>query len=355
MARRVLDDLKDHPKVYKCDDCSSPSDPDCSQDCTLVIPVSPPSSVKYHMPAYFISMLCLLGALFVILCYVTILKRYRSSQRNSRRTTTAASPPPVEESRRDFIDGDQVDHPIWHIRTVGLPDAVIESISVFKYKRAEGLTEGTDCSVCLTEFQEDESLRLLPKCSHAFHVPCIDTWLRSHKNCPLCRAPIISETANVVEQENNVVALADQETQPENQESEDVNPEIRPPIASIEAINHKRIRAQSDLAEHRVIVDENGNFEPPRRSVSMDDSSSASMIAEIEAAKRNFEIGSSKPSSSSSSSSSSASRSSRWYSAMKSSSFGRSLQKVPIGMKRSSSTSSGKCSLPTTNSKSQDF
>ncbi|XP_031107259.1 E3 ubiquitin-protein ligase RING1-like [Ipomoea triloba] len=345
MARRVLDDLKD-PRMV-CDDCSPGAD--CSQDCTLVIPVSPPSSVKYHMPAYFISMLCLLGALFVILCYVTILKRYRLSQRNSRRTT----PSPVEESRRDFIDGEQtqqVDHPIWYIRTVGLPDAVIESISVFKYKRAEGLTEGTDCSVCLTEFQEDESLRLLPKCSHAFHVPCIDTWLRSHKNCPLCRAPIISETANVVEQANNVVAVADQETLPENQESEEVIPEIRPPIASIEAINHKRIRAQSDLAEHRVIVDENGNFEPPRRSVSMDDSSSASMI---EAAKRNFEIGSSKPSSSSSSSS--ASRSSRWYSAMKSSSFGRSLQKVPIGMKRSSSTSSGKCSLPTTNSKSQDF
>ena len=25
------------------------------------------------------------------------------------------------------------------------------------------------------------------------HLPCIDTWLRSHKNCPLCRAPIIHE------------------------------------------------------------------------------------------------------------------------------------------------------------------
>ncbi|XP_019185877.1 PREDICTED: E3 ubiquitin-protein ligase RING1-like [Ipomoea nil] len=344
MARRVLDDDEDHPayKVYKCSDCS-PSASDCSQECTLIIPASPyspPPGVKYHMPAYFIFMLCLLGALFVILSYVTILKRL--SLRNSRRRTTA-SPPPVEESRRDFIDGEQtqqVDHPIWYIRTVGLPDAVIESISVFKYKREEGLTEGTDCSVCLTEFQEDERLRLLPKCSHAFHVPCIDTWLRSHKNCPLCRAPIITETTNVVdvEQANNVVALADQETP--HQENEEVSPEIRPPI---------------EARNHRVVVDdENENFQPPRRSVSMD-SSSASMIrlsaAEIEAAKRNFEIGSSKPSSSSSS----ASRSSRWYSAMKSSSFGRSLQKVPIGMKRSSSTSSGKCSLPTTNSRSQDF
>ena len=54
-----------------------------------------------------------------------------------------------------------------------------------------GLVEGTDCSVCLSEFQEDESVRLLPKCGHAFHIQCIDTWLRSHSNCPLCRANVI--------------------------------------------------------------------------------------------------------------------------------------------------------------------
>ncbi|CAL1395531.1 unnamed protein product [Linum trigynum] len=53
-----------------------------------------------------------------------------------------------------------------------------------------------NCSVCLSEFEEGESLRLLPKCSHAFHIPCIDTWLRSHKNCPLCRAPIVAADAN---------------------------------------------------------------------------------------------------------------------------------------------------------------
>ncbi|KAL6952752.1 RING-type E3 ubiquitin transferase [Sarracenia purpurea var. burkii] len=52
--------------------------------------------------------------------------------------------------------------------------------------------QSTECSVCLNEFQEDETLRLLPKCNHAFHLPCIDTWLRSHTNCPMCRADIIS-------------------------------------------------------------------------------------------------------------------------------------------------------------------
>ncbi|XP_056160593.1 E3 ubiquitin-protein ligase Os04g0590900-like [Syzygium oleosum] len=59
-----------------------------------------------------------------------------------------------------------------------------------RYKKDDGgLIEGT-CSVCLGEFQEDESIRLLPKCTHGFHVPCIDTWLKSHSNCPLCRSDV---------------------------------------------------------------------------------------------------------------------------------------------------------------------
>lgn len=100
----------------------------------------------------------------------------------------------------DDNDGDErviVDHPIWFIRTVGLQRSVIDSITVFKYRKNEGLVDGTECSVCLGEFQEEESLRILPKCSHAFHIPCIDTWLSSHKNCPLCRAPVVHDAAEV--------------------------------------------------------------------------------------------------------------------------------------------------------------
>lgn len=58
------------------------------------------------------------------------------------------------------------------------------------------MVDGTDCSVCLNEFQEDDTLRLLPKCNHAFHIACIDTWLRSHTNCPLCRAHIVTAPAS---------------------------------------------------------------------------------------------------------------------------------------------------------------
>ncbi|KAJ7548157.1 hypothetical protein O6H91_07G000500 [Diphasiastrum complanatum] len=52
------------------------------------------------------------------------------------------------------------------------------------------MTEPMECSVCISEFQENETGRLLPKCNHCFHTACIDTWFNSHSTCPLCRGNV---------------------------------------------------------------------------------------------------------------------------------------------------------------------
>lgn len=45
----------------------------------------------------------------------------------------------------------------------------------------------TQCTVCLSEYQEKDILRILPYCGHFFHVGCIDIWLQQHSTCPVCR------------------------------------------------------------------------------------------------------------------------------------------------------------------------
>lgn len=92
---------------------------------------------------------------------------------------------------------------------IGLEEELINKITVLRYKKEDGVVQETDCSVCLGEFKEEESLRLLPKCSHAFHLQCIDTWLKSHANCPLCRANIVAEQD--VHDEEIVVIVEEEE------------------------------------------------------------------------------------------------------------------------------------------------
>ncbi|KAH6833261.1 RING/U-box superfamily protein [Perilla frutescens var. hirtella] len=162
-------------------------------------PVSAPSDAGSSKSpnlslALTVSLAVLATAFFLFTCY-TIYKFYTVWSNTRRR-----SPPPQREAGDDDDDdssldeedyGPVVDHPIWYIRTIGLQPSVINAITIVNYKRGDGLVEGSDCAVCLSEFEEDETLRLLPKCSHAFHIPCIDTWLRSHTNCPMCRAGIV--------------------------------------------------------------------------------------------------------------------------------------------------------------------
>ncbi|GMI74968.1 Arabidopsis Toxicos en Levadura 46 [Hibiscus trionum] len=81
---------------------------------------------------------------------------------------------------------------LFQLHDSGLDQSFIDALPVFLYKEIMGLKEPFDCAVCLCEFLEDDKLRLLPLCSHAFHIDCIDTWLMSNSTCPLCRGTIFT-------------------------------------------------------------------------------------------------------------------------------------------------------------------
>ncbi|KAL3586367.1 hypothetical protein D5086_013234 [Populus alba] len=82
---------------------------------------------------------------------------------------------------------------LFHLHDAGVDQTFIDALPVFQYKAIIGLKNPFDCAVCLCEFEPEDQLRLLPKCSHAFHMECIDTWLLSHSTCPLCRACLLSD------------------------------------------------------------------------------------------------------------------------------------------------------------------
>ncbi|KAJ0092571.1 hypothetical protein Patl1_25147 [Pistacia atlantica] len=86
----------------------------------------------------------------------------------------------------------------------GLDESVIRSLPIFQYSKGVNSKElgernFCECAVCLSEFQEDEKLRIIPNCSHVFHIDCIDVWLQSNANCPLCRTSISPTTRFPIE------------------------------------------------------------------------------------------------------------------------------------------------------------
>ncbi|KAL9681882.1 hypothetical protein QQ045_013671 [Rhodiola kirilowii] len=78
------------------------------------------------------------------------------------------------------------------LANTGMKKKAIKTIPTLSYSDGLNLQHlDTECAICLSEFAEGERVRVLPKCSHGFHVGCIDTWLTSHSSCPTCRYSLI--------------------------------------------------------------------------------------------------------------------------------------------------------------------
>ena len=52
------------------------------------------------------------------------------------------------------------------------------------------IDEGIICSICLENIEPGTVVKVLPGCSHRFHVGCIGPWLLRHPLCPYCRATV---------------------------------------------------------------------------------------------------------------------------------------------------------------------
>ena len=50
------------------------------------------------------------------------------------------------------------------------------------------------CPITLEDFQEDEELIMLRRCSHAFRPMAIRQWFRTDTRCPLCRQHVLPES-----------------------------------------------------------------------------------------------------------------------------------------------------------------
>jgi len=110
----------------------------------------------------------------------------------------------------------------------GLSTDAIQSLpSVQWSEKMKGEANGSsDCAICLGVFEKGESLRLLPNCSHFYHVHCVDAWLSSRSTCPLCRMEVV---CGVKDAHTSVSMIAPLETQT-REESYDLHLQVLDPL-----------------------------------------------------------------------------------------------------------------------------
>ncbi|MCL7027262.1 hypothetical protein MKW94_008338, partial [Papaver nudicaule] len=146
--------------------------------------------------AIIITVLVLLICIIIIKLIRMIIHRYYS-------TTTTTSPPPLQiihspqqihhHSLRFLFQNHQISPQTPHNQ---MNQNLINSLPTFKFYSITGIRRSTetaslDCAICITKFEKQDELRLLPNCSHVFHSGCIDQWiLLSNHNCPICRSDV---------------------------------------------------------------------------------------------------------------------------------------------------------------------
>ncbi|CAN8273024.1 unnamed protein product [Cochlearia groenlandica] len=160
----------------------------------LPSPATPPSSGNRISPAV-LFVIVILAVLFFISGLLHLLVRFLIKHPSLNSSSSSRSNRYPEISTSDALQRQL--QQLFHLNDSGLDQAFIDALPVFHYKEIVGSRGGAgqepfDCAVCLCEFSEKDKLRLLPMCSHAFHLNCIDTWLQSNSTCPLCRGTLFS-------------------------------------------------------------------------------------------------------------------------------------------------------------------
>ncbi|KAI8029777.1 E3 ubiquitin-protein ligase ATL4, partial [Camellia lanceoleosa] len=90
-----------------------------------------------------------------------------------------------DDSNRDRRDDSNHDRCLYEQRNSS--NDLINSLPLFTFGSITGNIVNGDCAVCLSRFERNDQLRLLPLCCHAFHTDCIDA---SNQASPLCRSVV---------------------------------------------------------------------------------------------------------------------------------------------------------------------
>ncbi|MCL7034457.1 hypothetical protein MKW94_002987 [Papaver nudicaule] len=114
--------------------------------------------------------------LFAILIVITLLCIYARWACRYGELSSTPTPPPANTT--DATTATQR----LRSNSVGLDRITIDRLPIILHKLTISSTcddEAADeqCSICLTMFEDEEKVKILPNCKHCYHPECVDAWL----------------------------------------------------------------------------------------------------------------------------------------------------------------------------------
>jgi hypothetical protein len=76
----------------------------------------------------------------------------------------------------------------------GLGDERLAALPRIILSTTAQLEQHKTCTICYDEFEIGATAILL-QCTHAFHTPCLERWLKNSTTCPVCRADLAEPAA----------------------------------------------------------------------------------------------------------------------------------------------------------------
>ncbi|KAK2963443.1 hypothetical protein BLNAU_1485 [Blattamonas nauphoetae] len=130
----------------------------------------------------FITILIIVGILGVIVGLLMMLRRKRIQERQERFNAE------MDTLRQRLENPSTAQAPIFSehcpICMENFPPSHIQRMAQYSQAVENGEEEAF---LRNTNWNEDTSVEILPKCGHQFHRECISLWLRRENSCPICR------------------------------------------------------------------------------------------------------------------------------------------------------------------------
>lgn len=155
---------------------------------------SPSSSSSSSSSSSFIIVVIVIASAIIVSASIYLILRVLSRRFHRSFRTYAAADDVVSHSAAAAVTGNRC---LENQRSSD-DEKLLESLPLFSFGSVTGNLTGVDCAVCLSKFEPDDQLRLLPLCCHAFHSSCIDAWLVTNQTCPLCRSTVYPTDEDVL-------------------------------------------------------------------------------------------------------------------------------------------------------------